>query len=137
MAAAASEGSLATYSGGGGTQTAGGPCLFVGMGEASMVEQMNTWGTARDRDMLDLKSNLTATQVGVSTAFDQALETLLAIVTNFRAEAETMRQQGHYEAAQSVARREQVVTEAVPYPHLTLPTTHSVPTSERSVYWKT
>ena len=89
-----------------------GPCLSVGMGEASLVEQMNSWGAARDQEALDLRSNLAATQVVVSTAFDQAKETLYAIVVDFRAEAETMRQHGQYEAAQSVARLELVVAEA-------------------------
>ncbi len=94
------------------TQAMIGPCLFEGMGEASLVERLNAWGIARDREMLDLKANLSLTQVGVSSAFDQAKEALLTIVSNFRAEAEATRQQGHYEAAQSVARLEQVVAEA-------------------------
>ncbi len=110
--AAASASSLAAVPAGGVTQAVLGPCLFVGMGEASMVERMNAWGVARDQEALDLKSNLAATQVVVSTAFDQAKETLHDIVVDFRAEAETMRQHGQYEAAQSVARLEQVVAEA-------------------------
>ncbi len=110
-ATAASESSLVPA---GGTQTFSqmGPGLTEGMGEASLVARLNAWGAARDSETLDLKANLSATQVGVSSAFDQAKETLLAIVTNFRAEAEATRQQGQYEAAQSVARLEQVVTEA-------------------------
>ncbi len=107
--AAASESGLVPA---GLTRTMLGPCLFEGMGEPSLISTLNAWGTARDREMLELKASLGATQVGVSSAFDQAKETLLAIVTNFRAEAETMRQQGQYEAAQSVARLEQVVGEA-------------------------
>ncbi len=77
-----------------------------------MVERMNAWGATRDQELLDLRSNLVATQVVVSTTFDQAKATLLAIVVDFRAEAEMMRQHGQYEAAQSVARFELVVTEA-------------------------
>ena len=112
--AAASESSLAAVLPAGGTQTNGvlGPCLFVGMGEASMVERMNAWGATRDQELLDLRSNLVATQVVVSTTFDQAKATLLAIVVDFRTEAETMRQHGQYEATQSVARLEHVVAEA-------------------------
>jgi hypothetical protein len=79
-----------------------GPGLVEGMGEQSLIATLNAWGAARDRETLELKANLSATQVGVSSAFDQAKETLLAIVINFRAEAETMRQHGQYEAAQSV-----------------------------------
>ncbi len=71
-----------------------GPCLVEGMGEASMVAALNSWGAARDYDMLDLKANLNSTQVGVATAFDQAQEALLTIVRDFWAEAETMRQHG-------------------------------------------
>ena len=107
--AAASEGSLVPA---GLTQTMLGPCLFEGMGEQSLLSTLNAWGTARDREMLELKANLGATQVGVSSAFDQAKEALFAIVTSFRAEAGTMRQQGQYEAAQSIARLERVVGEA-------------------------
>ena len=53
-----------------------GPCLFEGMGEQSLIATLNAWGIARDREMLELKTNLGATQVGVSSAFDQAKETL-------------------------------------------------------------
>ena len=77
-----------------------------------MVACLNAWGIARDSELFDLKANLSATQVGVASAFDQAKEALLAIVTDFRAEAGTMRQQGQFEAAQSIARLEQVVGEA-------------------------
>ena len=111
-AAAASDGSLALQAGG--AQTFLGPCLVGGMGEASLIATLNAWGATRDREVLDLKANLLATQVGVSSTFDQAKEALLAIVTSSRAEAETMRQQGQYEAAQSVARLEQVIGEARP-----------------------
>ena len=59
-----------------------GPCLVEGMGEASLVERLNAWGMARNREVLDLKANLLATHVGVSSTFDQAKEALLAIVTS-------------------------------------------------------
>ena len=52
------------------------------MGEASLVERLNAWGMARNREVLDLKANLLATHVGVSSTFDQAKEALLAIVTS-------------------------------------------------------
>ena len=81
-----------------------GPGLTVNMGEASLVAALNAWGTARDQELLDLKSDLGATQVGVSVAFNQAPETLQNIATNFRAEAETMRLHSQYEPAQPVAR---------------------------------
>ena len=89
-----------------------GPCLYESMGEQALIAALNAWGAARDRELVELRTDLSATQVGVSTAFDQAKEALLAIVTNFRGEAATMRQQHQYEAAQSVARLEQVVVEA-------------------------
>ena len=98
MSAAASDSGLALPTMQPATQM--GPCLAVGMGEASMVAALNSWGAARDYDMLDLKANLSSTQVGVATAFGQAQEALLTIVRDFRTEA-----------AQSVARLEQVVTE--------------------------
>ena len=76
------------------TQTRGmlGPGLTVGMGESSMVAALNAWGTARDQDLLSLKADLSATQVGISGAFSQAQETLQSIVSDFRDEAEGMRQ---------------------------------------------
>ncbi len=61
-----------------------GPCLVEGMGELSMIAQLNAWGAARDRDMLSLRADLSTTQVGVSAAFTQAQEALLTIVTDFR-----------------------------------------------------
>ncbi len=113
--AAASASSLAAVQPAGGTQTllALGPCLFVGMGEASMVEQLNAWGISRDQELLDLRANLAGTQVIISASFDQATAAaLLAIVVDFRNEAATMRQHSQSEAAQSVARLEHVVAEA-------------------------
>ncbi len=77
-----------------------------------MVEQINAWGIARDGDLLDLRSNLVATQTVVATTFDQARATLLTIVVDFRTEAETMRQHGQFEATQGLARLEHVVSEA-------------------------
>ena len=115
---AASAGSLALHDAGGaplGPQTfamALGPCLSVGMGEAATVAVLHSWGATRDGEMLALKADLSATQAGLPSAFDQAKATLLAIVVDFRTEAETMRQHGQYEAAQSVARLEHVVAEA-------------------------
>ena len=85
-------GGTQTFMPAGGTQTQVGPCLYEGMGEPSLIATLNAWGSARDRELLGLKADLGATQVGVSTAFEQAQETLLAIVAAFRAEAETMRQ---------------------------------------------
>ena len=72
--AAASSSSLATVQPAGGTQTllALGPCLYVGMGEASMVEQLNAWGISRDQELIDLRANPAGTQVIVSASFDQA-----------------------------------------------------------------
>ena len=77
MGAAASEGSLVlptgqTFTG----QAFLGPGLVEGMGEASLIATLNAWGATRDREMLDLKANLLATQVGVSATFDQAKDCL-------------------------------------------------------------
>ena len=111
--AAASASSLAAVQPAGGTQTRTlGPCLYVGMGEASMVEQINAWGIARDSDMLDLRANLADTQTVLAAAFDQARSALNAIVDGFRTEAESMRQQTQNEAAQGLARLEHVVAAA-------------------------
>ncbi len=109
--AAASESSLALYAASGGTQTFAqlGPGLVVGMGETDMVAALNAWGATRDRELVQLKADLGATQVVVSTAFDQAKEALFAIVTDFRIEAGTMRHDSQIEAAQSLSRLEQVV----------------------------
>jgi hypothetical protein len=109
--AAASERSLAIRAEGS-TQAQLGPGLTEGMGEASLVAALNAWGAARDHDLLDLQADLGSTRVGVSAAFDQAKEALQRIVTDFRVEAEALRQHGQYEAASSVGRLEQVVIEA-------------------------
>ncbi len=105
-------GGTQTFMPAGDTQTQVGPCLYEGMGEPSLIATLNAWGSARDRELLGLKAGLATAQVIVSTTFDQAKETLLAIVVNFRTEAETLRQHGQYEAVQSVARLEHVVAEA-------------------------
>jgi hypothetical protein len=96
----------------GGTQPALGPCLYEHMGEPAFIAALNAWGSARDREALELRADLSATQVGVSGAFEQAQETVLGIVAAFRNEVVTMRQQTHHEAQQSIARLEQVVAEA-------------------------
>ncbi len=89
-----------------------GPGLVPGMSEAEVFERLNGWGIARDGDLLDLKDNLVQTQAVVATTFDQARATLMGIVVDFRAEAETMRQHSLYEATQGLARLEHVVAEA-------------------------
>jgi hypothetical protein len=82
------------------------------MGEATLVAALNAWGAARDREVLTLKINLGATQERVELAFNQAKDALLRIIDDFRGEAATQRNHGQYEAAQSIARLEQVVLEA-------------------------
>ncbi len=69
-AAADSAIGLAITAGGGATHL--GPGLASGMSEAEVFERLNAWGIARDSDLLDLKSNLVATQTVVATTFDQA-----------------------------------------------------------------
>ncbi len=98
-----------------GTQLLG-PCLHARMGEEALVTALNAWGSARDREALALRADLTATQAGVQAAFEQAQAgvstTLLNIIEAFRTEVEVMRQQTYYEAQQSLTRLEQVVSEA-------------------------
>jgi hypothetical protein len=89
-----------------------GPCLYEGMGEAGMLERLNSWGIARDRELLGLRADLGATQVVVGEAFEQAKGALQNIVGDFRLEAETMRALSQREAAQSMERLELVVGEA-------------------------
>ncbi len=114
MAASASDISLVmdfgrgTYTGG----TLLGPCLFDGMGGSALVANLNAWGSTRDQEVLDLRAGLGVTQAGVAAAFEQARDALLTIVASFRGEAGTLRGQGQFEAAQSVARLELVVSEA-------------------------
>ena len=109
--AAASASSLAFY---GGTQTftTMGPGLVEGMGGAATVAALNSWGATRDRELVQLKADLGATRIVVSTAFDQAKAALFVIVNDFRLEAGTMRHDSQIEAAQSLSRLEQVVGEA-------------------------
>jgi hypothetical protein len=93
-----------------------GPCLYVQMGETALMSALNAWGSERDRELRALRADLSATQAGVAAAFDQAQAgvsaTLQGIIEAFRAEMEVSRQQAWYEAQQSVARLEMVVTEA-------------------------
>ena len=67
-----------------------GPLLFMHMGEAALIDALNTWSSAKDRDILALRADLFATQVGVSGAFVQAQEAVQGIVDAFRDEAQTM-----------------------------------------------
>ncbi len=83
-----------------------------GMSEAEAFERLNAWGIARDGDALDLKANLATTQAVVASTFEQARATLMGIAADFRGEAEALRQHSLYEAAQGLARLEQVVAEA-------------------------
>ncbi len=82
------------------------------MGDAEVFERLNAWGIARDGELLDVRSGLANTQAAVGATFAEARGTLLQIVHDFRLEAETMRNHGAYEAAQSLARLNQVVAEA-------------------------
>ena len=89
-----------------------GPMLEMHMGEAALVDALNAWGSAKDRDFLALRADLRATQVGVSGAFGQAQAAVQGIVDAFREEAHALRQTTFHEAQQSVSRLELVVTEA-------------------------
>jgi hypothetical protein len=103
-----------------------GPCLTVGMGEASTVDALNAWGAARDgeliqlrlvveahdRELVQLRASLGATQNIVASTFEQAKTTLQAIVDSFRVEAAKLRRDAEVEATQSLARLELVVGEA-------------------------
>ncbi len=100
---------------GGVTQAAGpllGPCLHPGMGEVAMLERLNSWGVARDRELVDLRADLVTAQAGVSGAFGQAERALLGIATDWRLESEAMRQSGQREAAAAMSRLELVVGDA-------------------------
>ncbi len=109
MAATASV--LAT-AGGGTTQPLLGPCLYPGMGEAAMLERLNSWGVARDRELVSLRADLVSAQAGVSGAFGQAERALLGIATDWRLESEAMRTSAHREASAALARLELVVGDA-------------------------
>ena len=89
-----------------------GPQLAIGMLDAQVFERLNAWGVARDGQLLDLRAALANTQAAVGATFMEARGTLLQIVHDFRLEAETMRSHGAYESAQSLARLDQVVSEA-------------------------
>ncbi len=58
-----------------GTQPGGpvvlGPDLWEDMGEQAFVDSLNAWGSGMHREVLALRTDLTATQVGVSGAFLQ------------------------------------------------------------------
>ena len=101
MAAASSapDGSLTLQAAGASVQL--GPCLAEGMGESSLVACMNAWGIARDREvlelksdvgiaMLDLKANLGLTQVEVAAAFEQAKEVLNHIIVVARQQGQAV-----------------------------------------------
>ncbi len=114
---AASAGSALILPREGGGASAGaprhmGPGLAPGMNDAEVFERLNAWGIARDGDLQDLAGNLARTQDVVSATFEQARATLVGIVEAFRTEAEVMRQNSYTEAAQGLARLEQVVIEA-------------------------
>jgi hypothetical protein len=111
-AAASASGSLVTAHAGSATEEILGPRLYVGMGEAAMVERMNTWGAVRDQALLDLRADLLSTKVVVASTFEDAQAAVRDIVTNSRAEAEALRQHGHFEAHQALDRLTLVVTEA-------------------------
>ncbi len=89
-----------------------GPALFEGMGETALVAALNAWGGGMHREVLSLRADLGATQVHVSSAFEQAQGAVLELVAAFRIEVAAMRQQSAYEAQQSLARLVQVVDEA-------------------------
>ena len=126
--AAASSSSLATFAAGAGAQTIGqvGPCLTVGMGEVATVASLNTWGAARDSELIQLRlvvaahagelaqlrGDLGSTQTVVASAFEQAKAALQAIVDSFRVEAAKLRYDSEVEAAQSLSRLELVVSDA-------------------------
>ena len=65
-------GNTQTFGPAGGTQPALGPALYEHMGETALLAALNAWGSARDREALALRADLSATQVGVCGAFEQA-----------------------------------------------------------------
>ncbi len=56
----------------GGAQPGGpvvlGPDLWEDMGEVAFIDALNAWGSGMHREVLSLRTDLTATQVGVSCA---------------------------------------------------------------------
>ncbi len=110
-AADSAVGGLAiTYSAGGETYL--GPGLQPGMLDAEVFYRLNTWGAARDSELVDLRASLASTQAIVDATFVDARATLMSIVAEFRLEAEALRQHSLYEAQQGLARLNQVVAEA-------------------------
>ena len=89
-----------------------GPCLATGMGGEAMVERLNSWGAARDRELIALRADLVAAQTGVSGAFGQAERALVGMATDWRLEAEAMRAGVQREAESAVSRLELVVGDA-------------------------
>ncbi len=81
-----------------------GPGLVIGMSETEVFDRLNEWGIARDGDLRDIADNLVQTQATVSATFEQARPALLAIIIDFRTEAEPMRQHSHVEAPPGLAR---------------------------------
>ncbi len=114
--AAASASSLAMTGAFGSTQPGGhavlGPDLWEDMGEVAFIENLNSWGADMHREVLALRTDLTATQVGVSGAFGQAQEAVQDLVAAFRVEVVAMRQTTMLEAQRSLANLEHVVEEA-------------------------
>ncbi len=80
--------------------------------DAEVFYRLNTWGAARDSELVDLRSSLTSTQAIVDATFVDARGMLLSIIAEFRLEAEALRQHSLYEAQQGLARLNQVVAEA-------------------------
>jgi hypothetical protein len=78
----------------GGTQASAllGPCLHDQMSPEATVAALNAWGSARDREALQTRADLTATQVSVSGAFAQAQAAVQELVAAFRVEVVAMRQ---------------------------------------------
>mgnify|MGYP000308641655 CR=1 FL=1 len=110
-AADSAVGGLAiTY--GAGVETYLGPGLQPGMLDAEVFYRLNTWGAARDSELVDLRASLASTQTIVDATFVEARGLLMTIVHEFRREAEVSRNHGAYEAAQSLACLERVVAEA-------------------------
>jgi hypothetical protein len=99
-----------------GTQMGGpailGPALRDDMDEPTLVAALNAWGTNMHREVLDLRTDLSATQAAVSGAFVQAEAAVREIVTAFRVEVGAMRQTTAHEAQQSLGLLERVVEEA-------------------------
>jgi hypothetical protein len=93
-------------------QAAFGPCLREDMSAASTVAALNAWGSARDREAQQLRADLTATQFGVSGAFEQAQAAVQDLVAAFRVEVIGMSRTTQHEAQQSLERLTQVVEEA-------------------------